>query len=142
MGARTGQREIRTNFIGGDFCLEVAMPGIGIWVVVGPKSGEVSAAMSALNDAGATVTEVQLVLQSAGERSALPLTQRQREVLALIAHGLSNRQIAATLHLAPSTIANLISSLLGLTGAHNRAELASLAVLSGVLEEEPGAMAC
>jgi DNA-binding NarL/FixJ family response regulator len=69
------------------------------------------------------------------------LSPRQREVLGLLAHGLSNKEIASTLHLAPSTIANLVSGLLSQTGAHNRAELASLAALSGIADE-PGPMAC
>lgn len=55
------------------------------------------------------------------------LTQRQREVVHLIAEGLSNAQIAATLSLAEDSIKKYVSRILAATGCGTRMELALLA---------------
>nr|BAL53996.1 two-component system LuxR family transcriptional regulator [uncultured Chloroflexota bacterium] len=41
-----------------------------------------------------------------------PLSEREREILSLLAQGLSNRQIAARLHLAEGTVKNYVSTIL------------------------------
>jgi two-component system response regulator DesR len=51
-----------------------------------------------------------------------PLTDREREVLVAVADGLSSRQIAGRLFLAPGTVRNLVSGVLRKTGARNRWE--------------------
>ncbi len=51
-----------------------------------------------------------------------PLSQREREVLDLIAGGSTNREIAAALHLSPHTIKEHTSALYRKLGARNRAE--------------------
>jgi DNA-binding NarL/FixJ family response regulator len=53
----------------------------------------------------------------------LDLTQREQEVLALLAEGLSNAQIGDRLHLSPRTVEKHVSSLLRKTNTSNRAEL-------------------
>jgi two-component system, NarL family, response regulator DevR len=52
------------------------------------------------------------------------LTTREREVLALIAEGLSNRQICARMFLAEKTVKNYVSSLLGKLGMERRTQAA------------------
>ena len=51
------------------------------------------------------------------------LTEREREVLDLIAAGRSNAQIAATLFLAPKTVRNNVSAILSKLQATDRAEV-------------------
>jgi DNA-binding NarL/FixJ family response regulator len=58
----------------------------------------------------------------------LPLTQREQQVLELIATGLSNVQIGNQLHLSPRTIEKYVSSLLRKTETNNRAELVRFAL--------------
>ncbi len=53
----------------------------------------------------------------------LTLTEREQQVLNLLAHGLSNSQIGDRLHLSPRTIEKYVSSLLRKTATNNRAEL-------------------
>ncbi|MGB9186076.1 MAG: LuxR C-terminal-related transcriptional regulator [Solirubrobacteraceae bacterium] len=53
-----------------------------------------------------------------------PLTARQREVSNLVAAGLTNAQIAATLHLSERTVENHVFNALSALGLHNRVQLA------------------
>ena len=62
------------------------------------------------------------VFQPQVEIDAPPLSQREREVLDLIAGGSTNREIAAALHLSPHTIKEHTSALYRKLGARNRAE--------------------
>ncbi len=61
-----------------------------------------------------------------------PLTPRQREVAALIARGLTNRQIAATLFIAERTADTHVAHILASLGLHSRAEVAAWAVDYGL----------
>lgn len=50
------------------------------------------------------------------------LTERDRQILVMIARGLDNRRIAAELHLAEQTVRNYISRLYDVLRVHSRAE--------------------
>jgi DNA-binding NarL/FixJ family response regulator len=56
------------------------------------------------------------------EAPAAPLSEREREVLELMAAGETNREIAARLYLSPHTVKEHTSSLYRKLGARNRAE--------------------
>jgi two-component system response regulator DevR len=60
------------------------------------------------------------------ERRLAALTQREREVLDLIADGLTNRQIGERLFLTEKTIKNYVSSLLNKLGMQRRTQAAVL----------------
>jgi DNA-binding NarL/FixJ family response regulator len=55
------------------------------------------------------------------------LTEREREILTLIAEGLTNRQIGQRLYLAEKTVKNYVSSLLAKLGLERRTQAAVLA---------------
>jgi DNA-binding NarL/FixJ family response regulator len=55
------------------------------------------------------------------------LTEREREIFALIAEGLTNRQIGERLFLAEKTVKNYVSSLLAKLGVERRTQAAVLA---------------
>lgn len=55
------------------------------------------------------------------------LTDREREILTLIAEGLTNRQIGDRLYLAEKTVKNYVSSLLAKLGLERRTQAAVLA---------------
>lgn len=63
----------------------------------------------------------------------VPLTGREREVLALIAEGLSNEEITARLHLGIATVKTHIGNLLAKTGSRDRAQLVIYAFRNGVV---------
>ncbi|HYO87157.1 MAG TPA: LuxR C-terminal-related transcriptional regulator [Candidatus Limnocylindrales bacterium] len=64
-----------------------------------------------------------------------PLTERELEILQLVADGRSNREIAAALYLSVGTVKTHIHNLTGKLGASNRTEAAALARRYGLLGE-------
>jgi DNA-binding NarL/FixJ family response regulator len=53
-----------------------------------------------------------------------PLTEREEHVLATVARGMSNTEIAEELHISLSTVKTHIASLMSKIGARNRVEVA------------------
>lgn len=64
------------------------------------------------------------------------LTSRELEVLALLARGLSNRQIAERLMITPKTAGNHVEHIYTKIDASNRAGAALFAVRHGLLPED------
>ncbi len=62
------------------------------------------------------------------------LTGREREVLVMLTHGLSNAQIGTRLHLSPRTVEKYVSNLLRKTTTSNRAELVGYAMKHRLVE--------
>jgi DNA-binding NarL/FixJ family response regulator len=62
------------------------------------------------------------------------LTEREREVLALIARGRSNDEIAVDLTISPLTAKTYVSRILTKTGARDRAQLVMLAYENGLVQ--------
>jgi DNA-binding CsgD family transcriptional regulator len=69
----------------------------------------------------------------AGPLAALDLTSREAAVLALLAEGRSNRQIARALFISDRTVAVHVSHILGKLGVRNRTEAATVAGRLGLL---------
>jgi len=59
------------------------------------------------------------------------LTDREREVLGLVATGMSNQEIAASLHMSPATAKTHVSRILTKLDARDRAQLVVLAYETG-----------
>jgi DNA-binding NarL/FixJ family response regulator len=62
-----------------------------------------------------------------------PLTEREREVVALVAEGLSNEEIAGRLFVSPATAKTHVSRAMGKLGARDRAQLVVMAYESGLV---------
>jgi len=71
---------------------------------------------------------VQALTKAAAESEAteIELTARERSVLALIVDGKTNKDIAATLHISPTTVRDHVSQILAKLNASNRTEAAML----------------
>ncbi|MFE0103580.1 response regulator [Streptomyces sp. NPDC059009] len=63
------------------------------------------------------------------------LTDREREVLVLIAEGLSNGEIGARIHLSPGTVKDYVSAILGKLRVSSRVQAALLAQRAGLLDD-------
>ena len=101
-------------------------------VVPRPPDGEHSTEAMPASGSGAPPPAV-------SPSSHCPLTPREREVAALIARGMSNRQIADALVLSRGTAANHVANILRKLDCANRAQVAAWAVRSGLLAEDaPG----
>ncbi len=62
-----------------------------------------------------------------------PLTDREMEVLRLVARGLSNQEIAETLVLSPATVRTHVGNILGKLGLSNRTQAALYALREGLI---------
>ena len=79
-----------------------------------------------------------LVAADAPDRAEDPpllesLTDRETQVLELLAEGLSNKAIAVRLGISDQTIKFHVASIAGKLGAHNRTETVRLAVRHGLI---------
>jgi DNA-binding NarL/FixJ family response regulator len=72
-------------------------------------------------------------LQRNGRARHNDLTEREREVLGLLADGLSNAAIAKQLFVSVHTVRNHIANLSAKLGAHSKLEVLSIAVRDGLL---------
>jgi DNA-binding NarL/FixJ family response regulator len=61
------------------------------------------------------------------------LSGRERQVLALVARGLNNSEVADTLELSPLTAKTHVSRIMGKLGARDRAQLVIAAYESGLI---------
>lgn len=67
----------------------------------------------------------------AAAESGLALTQRERQVVSLISHGRSNKEIARELQLGYSTVKNYVSNILEKLGLNDRTQIALYAIGKG-----------
>jgi DNA-binding NarL/FixJ family response regulator len=78
------------------------------------------------------------LLQHMADEHAAPsieaLTEREKEVLALLALGATNREIAGKLFISERTAKFHVSSILGKLGAGNRTEAVSIAAQMGLVD--------
>ena len=69
------------------------------------------------------------------ESSGITLSQREREVLKLIASGQSSKGIARTLDISPKTVETYRNRLMSKLNLHSVAELVRYAIRAGLLSE-------
>ncbi|MFF0249304.1 response regulator [Streptosporangium sandarakinum] len=76
------------------------------------------------------------VARAAEERLAV-LTEREREVMALVGQGLSNHEIGNELFLSPATVRTHVSHAMAKLGARDRAQLVVIAHRTGLVSPAP-----
>ncbi|REE94963.1 helix-turn-helix transcriptional regulator [Thermomonospora umbrina] len=86
----------------------------------------------ALDDLGRRARLADARPETSGDGPLAGLTGREREVLALVAQGLGNREIAARLYISPKTASVHVSNILAKLGVASRTQAAAVA-----LREEP-----
>jgi DNA-binding NarL/FixJ family response regulator len=74
------------------------------------------------------VSQVSTAVQDAPPSDAATLTSKEREILRLVAGGLSNREIARVIHLAEGTVKNHVSSILSKLNCRDRTQAVLYAI--------------
>ena len=68
-----------------------------------------------------------------GDALVEPLSEREREVLVMLAQGIPNKEIADRLHIAEGTVKNHVSNILGKLQVQNRTQAANFARKQGLV---------
>ena len=114
----------------------VISPGPTRRLLTAVRTGQVSGTLG--NDAGAgrhaSEDSVEAVRAAEASRQVAALTQREREILALIALGLTNQEICDREWLSMPTVKTHVSHLLSKTGCRDRVQLVLLALRGGVID--------
>ena len=76
--------------------------------------------------------------EEAAARGIDQLTDREREILTLVARGLNNDQIGERLFISPATVKTHLARIMAKLDAHDRAQLVVRAYESGLVK--PGVM--
>jgi DNA-binding NarL/FixJ family response regulator len=69
---------------------------------------------------------------SRGRETSLLISPRERDVLALVVEGRSNKDIAEALYVSPNTVKTHVASLLNKLSANTRSQLAAIALRQGL----------
>jgi DNA-binding NarL/FixJ family response regulator len=99
-------------------------------------AGEALLAPSVTRRLIAQFTAARTAHQASEDRLA-GLTQREREVLALVGRGLSNHEIAEQLVISKATARTHVSRVIGKLGARDRAQLVVIAYQTGLVSSGP-----
>jgi len=86
----------------------------------------------------AVMTRLLAQLHRTNQRAGADVTERECELLVLLAEGKSNKAIAAELNLSVNTIRNYIQNILTKLNVHSKLEAVSLAVREGIIDFPSG----
>jgi DNA-binding NarL/FixJ family response regulator len=136
---------VLTTFDTDDNAFDALQAGAAGFLVKDTPPAQLVAAVKAAASGGAVISPTTtrrlvhhlLAARTARQRPAPraldSLTDREREVLQLIAHGCSNREISARLHISELTTKTHVSRLLAKLNLESRAQAAALAYRSGLI---------
>ena len=114
----------------------VISPGPTRRLLTAVRTGQVSGTLGNDASAGRHASEdsVEAVRAAEASQQVAALTQREREILALIALGLTNQEICDREWLSMPTVKTHVSHLLSKTGCRDRVQLVLLALRGGVVD--------
>lgn len=88
-------------------------------------------------DRSATLEIRSMFNQPVPKQTDTPLTHREQEILALMAAGKTNQEIADLLHIAPSTVRVHIHAVFQKLNVHDRAQALMIALQQNLIEPSP-----
>ena len=133
---------ILTTFGLDEYIVEAIRAGAAGFLVKDTEPAELLRAIRAVHDGDALLSApvTRRVLDylkgqggSAAPRSLAEITEREREVLALVGEGLNNAEIAERLYITPLTAKTHVSRIMGKLGCRDRAQLGVAAYESGLV---------
>ncbi len=126
-----------TSFKEGDLVKNALEAGAIGYLLKDVSADELAEAIRAAHAGRATLSpEAAQALVETANQPPLPrpdLTEREREVLALMVEGLDNTQIAGRLTVSSSTVKSHVSNILSKLGVSSRTEAVSLALRTGII---------
>lgn len=128
---------VLTSFSGQDSVLPAVRAGVAGYLLKDVRPAELADALRAVHAGGSPLHPqvAATVMHSVTDAARDPLTPREREVLRLIARGLSNRLIARELVLSEKTVKAHVSAVLGKLGVADRTQAAVHAMREGLIGE-------
>lgn len=121
-----------TSFKEGDLVKNALEAGAIAYLLKDVSADDLVRAIRAAHAGRATLSPeaAQALVETANQPPVpgLDLTEREREVLALMVEGLNNTQIAGRLTVSPSTIKSHVSNILSKLGVASRTEAVTLAL--------------
>jgi len=127
---------VLTHYDGDEDIFQALKAGAAGYLTKEAAGEELLAAIRALH-AGGGFLPPEIVARVSDRENHPQLTRREREVLAEIAEGASNREAASNLGISERTAGLYVSSILCKLGAQSRTEAVSIALRRGLL---PGRM--
>jgi two-component system, NarL family, response regulator LiaR len=126
-----------TSYKEGDLVKNALKAGAIGYLLKDVSADELADAIRAAHSGRATLSpQAAQALVETSNQPPLPgldLTEREREVLALMVEGLNNTQIAGKLVVSPSTIKSHVSNILSKLGVVSRTEAVTLALRSHLI---------
>jgi NarL family two-component system response regulator LiaR len=126
-----------TSFKEGDLVKHALSAGAIGYLLKDVSADELARAIRAAHAGRATLSPeaAQALVETTNQSPApgLDLTEREREVLALMVEGLNNTQIAGRLSVSPSTIKSHVSNVLAKLGVASRTEAVTLALRNHIV---------
>jgi DNA-binding NarL/FixJ family response regulator len=110
--------------------------GAGGYLLKGAAAAEIVHAIRAVREGGSYLTPrvaTQVMAQVSGRGRSTVLSEREREVLRLIAQGQSNKQIGRQLSITERTVKFHVTSIFNKLGTDNRAQAIAVAARRGLL---------
>jgi DNA-binding NarL/FixJ family response regulator len=135
---------ILTTFDDDQYIFEGLRAGALGYLLKDVSGGELADAIRTVNAGGALI-EPSVARKMIAEFTRLPaagaadpdlidpLTEREEEILRMVARGMTNREIAQSLYLAEGTVKNYISTILNKIGARDRTQAALKAQKMGLV---------
>jgi NarL family two-component system response regulator LiaR len=128
---------VLTSFKEGELIKKALEAGAIGYLLKDVSADELVGAIRAAHAGRATLSPeaAQALVETANQPPApgLDLTEREREVLALMIEGLNNTQIAGRLTVSPSTIKSHVSNILAKLGVASRTEAVTLALRNRIV---------
>lgn len=120
---------ILTSFHDPDLVRRSVKAGASGYLLKDSSKEDLAAAIRAACNGQSTFSdEAARDLVSESESRTIELTEREQEVLNLLAQGMSNKEIGKQLNRSPFTVRHHVSQLIRKLGASNRAAVAAIAV--------------
>ncbi len=129
-----------TAFDADELIVKAVQAGVQGYLLKGTPRSEIFQAVRVVGAGGSllqpvVVSKLMQHISKANEPPAAELlTDREVQVLGLLAHGKSNKEIAAVLSISERTAKFHVSSILGKLGAGNRTEAVTLAAQRGLVK--------